>query len=301
MTDGRHARRCAPPTALALEAELAPPHRRRRTRRGRAVPSAPAVRRHDAQHRDLGAVRRAPARRLSRACASTSAASRAARASYDDGRDEPLDVVAAIDAIAARGARRRRSSLVGWSFGADMALVGRRPARRGLGRRSRRRCGSGRRSPRVADDPRPKHLVLARARRVPRARARCSDEVATWTERRRPRSSRAPVTSSWAAPTASSTRRGRHSTATFAALSGELLDQRAVRPRSRSRSRNVSRRVDRRPPRCEVESRSARGRRPRTRARARRTRDLRRRGARGTGGRNGRRLRDNVTVAPCAR
>ena len=57
-------------------------HARRREHpgHGRAVPSASAVRRHDAQHRHLRAVRSAARRSASPACASTSAASRTAKA-----------------------------------------------------------------------------------------------------------------------------------------------------------------------------------------------------------------------------
>ncbi len=81
----------------------------------------------------------------------------------------------------------------------------------------------------------------------------------------------------------------------------EPLDRERCGRADRDASRNVDRGVRRGPPGGEVESRSARGRRPRTRARARRTRCLPRRAARGSGGRSGRRpCRDAIPVAPFA-
>ena len=180
---GRHARdragstRCTPPTASTLEAEWAAPRRRR---------ARTAVLCHP--HPQYGGTMRSivisalfealPARGLSRACASTSAASRAARASTREG-----------DARAAR--RRRRDRRAGRAPRPDAAARAgrlvvrrrhgarrRRPAHRGLGRASRRRCASGRAVyDAVARDPRPKLLVLAAARRVPRAGRRSQAET----------------------------------------------------------------------------------------------------------------------------
>ncbi len=59
--------------------------------------------------------------------------------SYAEGRDEPLDIVAAIDAVAAE-MPGPPIVLAAWSFGADMALQVVDHARRRVGRRSRHRC-----------------------------------------------------------------------------------------------------------------------------------------------------------------
>ena len=143
--DRSRASRSAPTTALALEAELRrEPTARPRARRGRAVPSASAVRRHDAQPRDLGAVRRAPARRVRvpalqlprrrgqrREPTPTARPSRSTSSprSTADGRARSRGA----PIVARRLVVRRR-------HGADGR---RRPRSRG-GSRSRRRCGSGR-------------------------------------------------------------------------------------------------------------------------------------------------------------
>ena len=124
-------------------------HRRRRRARGRvraaaatvdarhggAVPSAPAVRRNDAQHRHLGAVRRAARGRATAACASTSAASRAARGSYTaTGATEPARRASPRSTrprgLALDGAVAARRLVVRRRHGA----LGRRPAHRRLGR-----------------------------------------------------------------------------------------------------------------------------------------------------------------------
>jgi len=85
----------------------------------------------------------------------------ASEGAYSEGRDEPLDVAAALDA-ATRAAVEGPLALVGWSFGADMALgiddpritgwVGIAPPLRFLPEPAYDAVGN---------DPRPKQLVLA--------------------------------------------------------------------------------------------------------------------------------------------
>lgn len=96
--------------------------------------------------------------------------------SYAEGRDEPLDIVAAINAIAT-DVPDTPIVLVAWSFGADMALqvtdarvsgwVGIAPPLR------------FRSSFPAAADTRPKHLVLAEHDEY-RAPAEIQQEVAAW-------------------------------------------------------------------------------------------------------------------------
>ena len=82
----------------------------------------------------------------------------ASEGAYSEGRDEPLDI------MAADAADERRTDgpllLVGWSFGGDMALGIDDP--RITARASHRRCGFGPSvSNAVGHDPRSKLLVLA--------------------------------------------------------------------------------------------------------------------------------------------
>ncbi len=77
---------------------------------------------------------------------------------WAEGRDEPLDIVAAIDALAVEIAPGTPVALVGWSFGGDMALSvtdERVSAWVGIAPPLRFRATFG-----AATDPRPKHLVL---------------------------------------------------------------------------------------------------------------------------------------------
>ena len=96
---------------------------------------------------------------------------------YSEGRDEPRDIVAAIDAVADAGLP---IILVGWSFGADMALTiddARIAAWVGIAPPLRFRPGSDYAA--VADDARPKLLVLA-AHDEFRAPPEIESEVAQW-------------------------------------------------------------------------------------------------------------------------
>src|SRR4029079_18060819 len=77
---------------------------------------------------------------------------------YTEGRHEPLDIVAAIDAIAAE-LTQTAIVLAAWSFGADMALQVTDPRVAGwvaIAPPLRFRSSFP-----VADDARPKHLILA--------------------------------------------------------------------------------------------------------------------------------------------
>lgn len=84
---------------------------------------------------------------------------------YAEGRDEPLDVVAALDAASSAAAEARIDgplALIGWSFGADMALRTDDPRIAGwVGIAPPLRFGPGRAYDAVGHDPRPKLLVLA--------------------------------------------------------------------------------------------------------------------------------------------
>jgi hypothetical protein len=96
---------------------------------------------------------------------------------YDNGRGEALDVVAAIDALQA-AAPDQPIALVGWSFGADMALAVGDPRVTGwvaIAPPLRIRPPYP-----AANDARPKHLVLAEHDEV-RSPASVQEEVATWT------------------------------------------------------------------------------------------------------------------------
>jgi alpha/beta superfamily hydrolase len=80
---------------------------------------------------------------------------------YGEGRDEPLDVLAAIDA-AAEAVADVPLVLVGWSFGADMALAVDDPRITGwVGIAPPLRFRAAPDYERVGADPRPKLLVLA--------------------------------------------------------------------------------------------------------------------------------------------
>ena len=81
--------------------------------------------------------------------------------SYSEGRDEPLDVAAALDA-ASDAAVDSPLSLVGWSFGADIALGVDDPRVTGwVGIAPPLRFRPERAYDVVGHDPRPKLLVLA--------------------------------------------------------------------------------------------------------------------------------------------
>jgi len=102
---------------------------------------------------------------------------------YGEGRDEPVDVVAAIDAasIAVPGAPR---VLVGWSFGADMALTVDDPRIAGwVGIAPPLRFRTARDFSKVAADERPKLLVLAEHDEF-RAPREIEAEVAGWAHTR---------------------------------------------------------------------------------------------------------------------
>ncbi len=104
---------------------------------------------------------------------------------HGGGRDEPLDVLAALDAACdVPSARRVPVVLIGWSFGADMALsVGddRLAAWVGIAPPLRFRAFADYED--VADDARPKLLVLA-AHDEFRAPAEIEAEVASWANTR---------------------------------------------------------------------------------------------------------------------
>jgi hypothetical protein len=93
------------------------------------------------------------------------------------GRDEPLDVVAAVEALGAEVDPSLPVALTGWSFGADMALAV-APARIGgwvaVAPPLRTRPSFA-----AADDPRPKHFVLAEHDEV-RAPGEVGAEVSSW-------------------------------------------------------------------------------------------------------------------------
>ena len=170
--------------------------------RGRAVPSAPAVRRHHAQHRDLGAVRRAPGRGLPVPALQLPRRG-GQRRRLRRGRAASRSTSSPRSTRCGRAATRRcRSSLVGWSFGADIALTvadARVAGWVAIAPPLRFRPTFARPRP-----TRARSICPRRARRVPAAGRRSRREVAAWpttTDRDR---RRARATSSWAAPTASS-------------------------------------------------------------------------------------------------
>jgi alpha/beta superfamily hydrolase len=102
---------------------------------------------------------------------------------YGEGRDEPIDVVAAIDAAAAVSPGLPLV-LVGWSFGADMALTVDDPrvaAWVGIAPPLRFRASSD--FDAVGADPRPKLLILA-AHDEFRAPGDVEADVAAWTNTR---------------------------------------------------------------------------------------------------------------------
>jgi alpha/beta superfamily hydrolase len=105
---------------------------------------------------------------------------------YSEGRDEPLDILAALDAAATQGGASGGGplALVGWSFGADMALgiVDSRIAGwAAIAPPLRFRPASAYRA--VGDDPRPKLLVLA-ANDEFRAPQEIAAEAHDWTATR---------------------------------------------------------------------------------------------------------------------
>ncbi len=102
---------------------------------------------------------------------------------YGEGRDEPLDVVAAIDA-AAGAAPGVPLALVGWSFGADMALtVGDQRVGGWVGIAPPLRFRAAGDYVTVGKDARPKLLILA-ARDEFRPPADVEAHVAEWTNTR---------------------------------------------------------------------------------------------------------------------
>jgi hypothetical protein len=103
--------------------------------------------------------------------------------SYTEGRDEPLDVAAALDA-AAEAAVAGPLALIGWSFGADIALAIDDPRITGwVGIAPPLRFRPERAYDAVGDDPRPKLLVLA-ANDEFRAPAEIEAETSAWTSTR---------------------------------------------------------------------------------------------------------------------
>ena len=112
---------------------------------------------------------------------------------------------AALDAADGHAVDGRAPRLVGWSFGADMALSVADPRVAAGSAIAPPLAVRSRRSTPWRTDPRPKHLVLAQHDEF-----RAPDERAVAKSRRgrtrRPRSCRARVTSSSAAPTAWSRR-----------------------------------------------------------------------------------------------
>ena len=107
--------------------------------------------------------------------------SRRKRRAYSDGRDEPCDVLAAIEAAATFGAPL---ALVGWSFGADMALTVDDPRVTGwVGIAPPLRFRSRTDYDKVGADARPKLLVLA-AHDEFRSPAEIEAEVAAWAQTR---------------------------------------------------------------------------------------------------------------------
>ena len=232
---------CSPPTASRSKREFAPAATD--VARGTVVLCHPHPQYGGTMRSivDLGAVRRAARGAATRCLRFNFRGVEGSEGEHGDGRDRAARR-RRRDRRRGRGRRRRcRSSLVGWSFGADMALSVADPRVARLGRH--RAAAAVRHAVRRgrARTPRPKHLVLARARRVPRRRPTCSDEVATWTN-----------TTTEVVPGASHffvgphrsrgrRRRGRHSLASLT-LSGEPLDRERCDRRCRARSRNVSRR-----------------------------------------------------------
>ncbi len=103
--------------------------------------------------------------------------------SYTEGRDEPLDVAAALDA-AVEAAVAGPLALIGWSFGADIALAIDDPRITGwVGIAPPLRFRPERAYAAVGDDPRPKLLVLA-ANDEFRAPAEIEAETSAWTSTR---------------------------------------------------------------------------------------------------------------------
>lgn len=96
---------------------------------------------------------------------------------WGEGVDEPLDVVAAIDALAHDVPPATPLAVAGWSFGADMALAvtdSRLSGWIGIAPPLRFRARFG-----AAADPRPKHLVLAENDEF-RAPHEILETVASW-------------------------------------------------------------------------------------------------------------------------
>jgi uncharacterized protein len=106
---------------------------------------------------------------------------------HSEGRDEPHDVVAALDAASAAAADAKISGplvLVGWSFGADIALSVDDPRVAGwVGIAPPLRFRPERAYDHVAVDPRPKLLVLAEHDEF-RSPADLAAETRAWTATR---------------------------------------------------------------------------------------------------------------------
>jgi uncharacterized protein len=103
--------------------------------------------------------------------------------SYTEGRDEPLDVAAALDA-AKEAAADGPLALIGWSFGADIALGIDDPRITGwVGIAPPLRFRPERAYDAVGNDPRPKLLVLA-ANDEFRAPAEIEAATSAWTSTR---------------------------------------------------------------------------------------------------------------------
>ena len=218
--DRRRARAAAPPTASRSKPSSRAEPTATARGGGRAVPPAPAVRRDDAQHRHLRAVRRAPAAGLRVPAVQLPRRRGQRRAATATGATSRSTSSPRIDAIDADGRRRLPIALVGWSFGADMALSVADPRVAGwVGDRAAAALPTavrGRRHDAAAEAPRARASTTSSA--TPRERAARGRGVDERDDRGR---RRARVTSSSAAPTASSRRRSRHSLRVADALSGE--------------------------------------------------------------------------------
>lgn len=106
----------------------------------------------------------------------------ASEGTHSEGRDEPLDAVAAIDYLAARVPATAPVAAVGWSFGGDIALALDDARLAGwVAIAPPLRFHDGRDT--AAGDPRPKLLVLA-ANDEFRDAGEVTEEVAGWTNTR---------------------------------------------------------------------------------------------------------------------
>ncbi|MBI2168720.1 MAG: hypothetical protein HYU28_04355 [Actinobacteria bacterium] len=101
---------------------------------------------------------------------------------YSDGEKEPLDAVAALTALRDHAGPDLALGLLGWSFGADVAVTVRDPIHAGwflVAPALRFGAGPGD----AATDPRPKRVALAQHDQF-RAPTEVEAEVGTWTNTR---------------------------------------------------------------------------------------------------------------------